>query len=88
MDRQSEAYRMMTEEDIVEGRPDCIHHPRCRSLDDIKLPRDYPEEEGYGDPKNLYQAEGILFERIMDPTAPDDNSVKGVYTRLWSETAE
>jgi hypothetical protein len=88
MDRQSEAYRMMTEEDIEEGRPDSIHHPPCRSLEGIKLPEEYPDEEGYDQPKNLAQAEAILFKRVMDPTAPDDHSVMGVYTRLWSETAE
>lgn len=88
MDRQSEAYRMMTEDDIVEDIPDSIHHPPCESLWDMRLPRDYPYPEEYDEPKHLAQAEGRLFERIMDPTAPDDNSVKGVYTRMWSETVE
>jgi len=88
MDRQSEAYRMMTEEDIVEDLPDSTHYLPCQSLDEVRLPQDYPEEEGFDQPKSLAQAEGRLFERIMDPTAPDDNSVKGVYTRMWSEQAE
>jgi hypothetical protein len=82
MDRQSEAYRMMTEEDIQEELPDSIHHPPCQSLDEVRLPQDNPQEEGYDKPKSLAQAEGRLFERIMDPTAPDDNSQQGVYTRM------
>jgi hypothetical protein len=82
MDRQSEAYRRMTKEDIQEELPDSIVHSSCHSLDEIRLPRDYPEGEGWEGPKDLAQAEGVLYDRIMDPTAPDDTSSVGAYTRL------
>lgn len=82
MDRQSEAYRRMTKEDIQEELPDSIYHPTCHSLDGIRLPRDYPEQKGFDAPKNLAQAEVASFVRIMDPSAPDDNSTQGIYTRM------
>jgi hypothetical protein len=82
VDRQSEAYRRMTKDDIVEELPDNIVHPPCQSLDEVNLPDDYPDLKGLGRPKNYAQAESRLFERIMDPTAPDDNSVRGVYIRM------
>jgi hypothetical protein len=80
MDRQSEAYRRMTDEDIVEEIPDSIHHPPCTSLRGINLPEDYPEPEGQ--PKNLILAEVALHDRIMDPSAPDDHKVQGTYVRM------
>lgn len=88
MDRQSEAYRNMTDGDVLEEIPDSIIHPPVESLDDdeLRLPREFSPIEGT--PKNLAQAEGNLFERIMDPTAPDDNSTKGVYVRMRFEGQE
>lgn len=71
----------MTLEDIVEEIPDSTSHPPAHSLNEFRLPRDYQERLGWEEPKSLAQAEGRLFERIMDPTAPDDNSTRGVYVR-------
>jgi hypothetical protein len=82
LDRQSEAYRRMTPEDIVEDIPGSVAHPPCESLHGISLPEDYLELEGLERPKGYAQAEARLFERIMDPTAPDDNSSRGVYLRM------
>lgn len=84
MDRQSEAYRQMTPEDAIEEVPESEFHSPAESLQDMKLPREYGKLE-FGAPKSLAQAEGNLFERIMDPTAPDDNSTKGVYVRMRFE---
>jgi hypothetical protein len=86
MDRQSEAYRGMTPDDVVESIPDSTIHPPIDSLDELYLPREYAPIEGT--PKTLAQAESNLFERIMDPTAPDDNSTKGVYVRMRFEAKE
>jgi hypothetical protein len=83
VDRQSEAYRKMTPADVVEELPESIVHPPVESLDELSLPKDYPELKAA--PKSLAQAEGRLFERIMDPTAPDDNSSKGSYVRMQFE---
>ena len=80
MDRQSEAYRGMTDEDIVEEIPDSIHHPPCTSLKGINLPEDFPDPGGKQ--KSLIMAEVALHDRIMDPTAPDDYNVQGVYVRM------
>lgn len=88
MDRQSEAYRRMTLEDIVEDLPDNVVYVPCESLNEIRLPDDYEELEGLGTPKNYAQAESRLFERIMDPSAPDDNSVRGSYIRMRFEDRE
>ena len=82
LDRQSEAYRRMTPEDIVEDIPGSVAHPPCESLNEISLPEDYPDSEDLERPKGYAQAEAHLFERIMDPTAPDDNSARGVYLRM------
>jgi hypothetical protein len=86
MDRQSEAYRGMTPEDVVEEIPGSTIHPSVDSLDELHLPEEFPDVEGT--PKTLAQAEGRLFERIMDPEAPDDNSSKGVYVRMRFEGQE
>lgn len=86
MDRQSEAYRGMTPEDVVEEIPGSTIHPPARSLDEISMPEDFPEV--IGTPKTLAQAESHLFERIMDPEAPDDNTTKGVYVRMRFEGQE
>lgn len=72
----------MTEEDILEEISGTTHYLPAESLDEITLPEDYPEDPDVGKPKTLVQAEGRLFERIMDPTAPDDSSSKGVYMRI------
>lgn len=72
----------MTDDDVVEELPDSTVYPSTQSLDQVRLPDEYPTQvEGYGEPKDLAKAEARLFERIMDPTAPDDNSQKGVYVR-------
>lgn len=84
MDRQSEAYRRMTDEDIVEDIPDSVHHEPITSLRAIQLPPDYPETTGQ--PKTLIQAEIALRDRIMEPTAPDSYEVQGVYTRMSHRT--
>lgn len=86
MDRQSEAYRGMTPEDVVEEIPGSTVHLPVGSLDELNLPEDFSDIEGT--PKTLAQAEGRLFERIMDPEAPDDNSSKGVYVRMRFEGQE
>jgi hypothetical protein len=80
MDRQSEAYRRMTDEDVAEDFPGSIHHPPVTSLSSIHLPQDYPDLGGKS--KTLIMAEVALHERIMDPTAPDDHKVQGVYVRM------
>jgi hypothetical protein len=71
----------MTKQDIEEELPESIYYPPCESTDEVLLPREW-SEPAYDTPKHLAQAEGRLFERIMDPTAPDDNSTQGVYTRM------
>lgn len=80
MDRQSEAYRNMTEEDIVEEIYGSVHISAATSLKGIHLPQDYPDHGG--ERKSVVMAEVLLHDRIMDPTAPDDHSVQGVYVRM------
>lgn len=83
MDRQSEAYRNMTEDDIQEELPDSTTHLPAESLDELQLPQDF--EKLRAQSKTISQAESKLAERIMDPTAPDDTSSRGSYLRLKFE---
>jgi len=80
MDRQSEAYRGMTKEDIVEDIYGSVHRSAATSLKGIRLPEDFPDQGG--EPKSLIMAEVVLHDRIMDPTAPDDHKVQGIYVSM------
>lgn len=79
MDRQSEAYRNMTEGDIQEELPDSTTHPPAATLDELQLPQDFDELRAT--PKTVSQAESRLAERIMNPSAPDETNSRGAYLR-------
>lgn len=88
MDRQSEAYRWMAEDDILENLPDSVYHVAAISLEGIILPDGYLRNDYrhyFEGPKNYAQAEIALYGRIVDLSAPDDISVEGVYLRWAAE---
>lgn len=81
MDRQSQAFRGATEEDVIDLDNAKILPP-IQSLSEISLPEDFEHTEwdqNKETPKTLEEARTALLDRIVDPHAPDDESQANAY---------